>query len=334
MNASAALAGRILLALAASIAVPAGSASDALLTEEVQLGALIFGERRLSTDGQVSCATCHMPTRGFTDGLPTSKGVYGRVGTRNAPSLVSISSQTSFSWDGRHDRLEAQVIAPLSNPVEHGLASIEQAAQILNESAEYRGRFQRLYGESASAANVGRPLAAFIRTLNTAPSRGERYASSPSPDLLSISERRGFELFVGRAGCGTCHRFDATGSVGDGEFHALALDRQAAKGAAQQRAAALSSVERELAISRDAAVANLGRFNVTRDPADIGKFRTPSLRNIAMTTPYMHDGSIASLEEAVEAELYYRNARTARPLFLTPQEKRDLISFLRSLSAE
>jgi len=308
--------------------------------DQIVLGRKLFFDTRLSADGKVSCASCHRPDAAFADGRTVAVGVEGRRGTRNTPSLLNAALHASQFWEGRRGSLEEQVLDPLVNPMEHGLPDRKALLELLRRDAAYPEEFRRAFGSDSAGIELDQAaaaLAAFVRSLTAEDSPADRFIYRGERDALSEPALRGLQLFRGRAQCAACHTVgerDATFS--DDGFHAVGtgLERIAPKlGSLATRVARMSKDEAEALISGDADVAALGRFLVTRDPADIGKFRTPSLRNVALTAPYMHDGSVATLEEAVERELYYRSRLQGRPLVLTPAEKADLVAFLRSLTS-
>lgn len=312
---------------------------------KARLGKRLFFDKRLSADGQVSCGTCHLPEHSFTDATPRSKGHGGSIGTRNAPSLLNVVHLQSLFWDGRAADLATQARAPFTNPVEHALADENQLVRIVREDELYATQFARLY--AGSAANVRMEtvvdaLVAYERTLRAGGSPFDRYYYAKQAKAMSDAAVRGFELFRGRANCTTCHPIGTRSSLFTNQaFHVAARGIPRAVNdnlpvLAQKVVAATSGDDRrelERLIATDTDVAALGRFLVTLDPADIGKFKTPSLRNVALTAPYMHDGSVATLEEAVELELYSRGTITY-PIVLTTTEKKDLVEFLRNLSSE
>lgn len=329
---------------------PTETASTALADSSAHpsaalLGQRLFFDKRLSADGKVSCGKCHIPENAFTDKLARSAGHDGKLGTRNAPSLLNVAYSDSLFWDGRAADLESQALAPLTNPVEHALASGNMLADIIRRDDGYVREFAaafHIHREQIDAPAVGRALAAYERTLIAAGSPFDRFQYGHDRGALSAAAQRGMELFRGRAQCGTCHLIGASHALfTDGQFHMSpaglpqsvtanlpALTRQVMDAAAQPDR---SHLEHLIATEPD--VAALGRFIVTRHPADIGKFRTPSLRNVALTAPYMHDGSVKTLEQAVEVELYSRTTAMNYPIALTVSEREDLVEFLRALTS-
>lgn len=340
------LAGAWLTLVAAVLAV-ACSASDprAPAAAVVALGRTLFFDTALSDDGQVACATCHKPEGAYTDGLARASGTAGRQGTRNTPSLLDVGRQRSLFWDGRRARLEDQALDPLLNRVEHGLADEAELLRRIRGDARYAAAIMAAYGVPVSEVTTQHltgALAAFERTLESGPSPFDRF-SRGQRDALAEAARQGWVIFDQLAHCTHCHL--ATTGPGepalftDHQFHSLGVG--------------LAKVERELprlttrvaALHRDGAplgrdvlndpdLAELGRFVVTLDPHDVGAFKTPSLRNVALTAPYMHDGSVPTLAEAVDREVYNRGARDARPLILTPVQRAELVAFLQSLTSD
>jgi cytochrome c peroxidase len=309
---------------------------------KVELGKKLFFDKRLSRDNSISCSTCHVPEKAFSDGKPLAEGIGKQIGTRNAPSLLNVAFNTSQFWDGRRPTLEAQALDPLLNPREHGLQDYMAILKIVREDAAYARGFRASFSMPASAIQmeqVTQAIATFERSLIAGSSPFDRAYYSHEPTAISESAERGFGLFNGRAQCSTCHligRADALFT--DNQFHSLSVGLKKISGRldvlttrlvqARQSGASLD----ETILSQED-LAELGRFAVTLNPADIGKFRTPSLRNAALTAPYMHDGSVATLEAAVEMELYSRGTAAGRPMILTPMEKSDLVEFLRSLTS-
>jgi cytochrome c peroxidase len=319
-----------LLGMASAISAPSAAAV---------LGEKLFFDTSLSADGSISCATCHRPDRAFADGLTVAKGIRGVTGTRNTPSLLNVQWHRVLLWDGRRGTLERQVVEPLTNPIEHGFADSDQVIAALRDDGSYMAAFESAFGKPhIEMANVVAALAAYVRSLGAHVARFDRYHSGGEKTALNQLEHEGLELFRGRAQCATCHVIDGVRpAFTDDQFHALGVGQQRlSKDLARWagRAVALDTTARELAITTETRVAALGRFNVTLKPADIGKYRTPSLRNVAATAPYMHDGSVATLEDAVERELYYRGVQLRRPLVLTAHEKKALVAFLKALTSE
>ena len=307
---------------------------------KIALGKRLFHDQRLSADGKVSCATCHQAEKAFTDGLPLAQGIHKQSGTRNTPSLLNVAYLTSLFWDGRQTSLEAQAKEPLLHPREHGLKDSQALLQRIRSDQQYVAAFNRAFGVPSAGiaiAHLSQALAAFERTLILGDSPFDRYYFAGDQKALSPAAQQGLALFQGRAQCATCHTLDKTSALfTDQQFHSLAIGLKKIEPRIVElttRVAHAPQAKREQLVLEDANYAELGRFLVTQNPADIGKFKTPSLRNVGLTAPYMHDGSIATLAEAVDFEVYYRGLSQNRPLILTPQEKLDLIDFLKSLTS-
>ncbi|HZY90256.1 MAG TPA: cytochrome c peroxidase [Gemmataceae bacterium] len=281
---------------------------DNPLTEaKVRLGRRLFFDPLLSGDGSVSCASCHRPDHGFAGPEPRAVGAGGRRGTRNAPSLLNRAFGGAFFWDGRAATLEEQALHPIESPVEMG-STVADALKRLGAHKEYPAAFRAAFGDGVSAANLARALASFERVLLAGDSRVDRFRAGKFA-ALNDSERQGLWLFESRGRCWRCHSGQTFSDEG---YH-------------------------NTGVGWGGAPADLGRHNVTRAEADRGRFKTPSLRAVARTAPYMHDGSLATLEEVVE---YYnrggnKNPRLdplMRPLGLSKRDVADLVAFLKGLS--
>ena len=282
-----------------------------LTVEKVELGRHLFFEKRLSRDGSLACASCHLPDRAFADSRPVAVGIGGMRGRRNAPSLLNRAYGRTMFWDGRAGSLEEQALAPMESPAELG-NSHEEIVRRLAASREYRRRFERAFGtERVTIERVAQAIASFERTLLSGHSAFDRYEVFEEEDALSESARRGLALFHGKARCVLCH----SGPLfTDESFH-------------------------NTGVSWRKEPSDLGRFEVTAQDKDRGTFKTPSLRDVEHTAPYMHDGSLATLKEVVD--FYDRGGRNntnldaeIRPLGLTPSEKRALVAFLRALGGD
>lgn len=293
------------------------------------LGERLFNDKSLSSDGRTSCASCHRPGQAFTDALATSVGVHGRTGTRNAPSLLDVAELPHFFWDGRESNLETVVLQPMTNPVEMGLASTEELVRRLERSAQYAEAFKPLGGISGAAA--AKALAAYLRTLRSGDSAYDRFVAGDR-NALGPDEQAGLALFTGKAACNECHVLQAPRArLTDDRFHHLGVNDDAIAGKVATlipRIADRTRIGQIVLTETD--VAGLGHFVASRQPADLAAFRTPSLRNVALTAPYMHDGSVGTLEKAVEQEIYYRGLTRGR-ISMTVEERRQLLALLRHL---
>ncbi len=322
-------------------------ADNPLTLEKARLGRKLFEDKRFSADGTISCAHCHKPERAFQDGLPVSEGIQGQKGTRNAPTVINAAYFTTQFWDGRRPSLEAQAKDPFVNPIEHGLKSHDPIVAIVRGDADYRRRFRQAFGlepDRITIDHVAQAIASFERTVVGGDSPFDRYLYGGDQSALSPAAIRGLAVFRGKGRCVSCHVIESsTALFTDNRFHNLGVgfDRIGERlpqiiAAFRQAKAAGKPVDE--AVLSQAELSELGRFVVTGEIEDIGKFKTSTLRNIALTAPYMHDGSLKTLEEVVD---FYDIGGLdnpmldggIRPLHLTPQEKADLVEFLKSLTS-
>jgi cytochrome c peroxidase len=285
--------------LAATRAViPAGNPQT---PEKIELGMELFFDGRLSADGTVACSTCHDPARAFTDGRPVSIGIKGRVGQRNAPTILNALFNKTQFWDGRVTTLEEQAALPITNPVEMAQPSLDAAVARIGKIGEYERRFRRVFGRPPNGTDLMRALASYERTQISFDSPFDHFIAGDQ-NAISESAKRGWKLFNTRARCNKCHALtDQTQDVTyftDNDFHNIGV------GMIRHNVATLAVKAEKLVNSKSAAAIDnaaiqtelsaLGRFLVTKKEADIASFKTPDLRNVVMTAPYFHDGSEAT----------------------------------------
>lgn len=310
---------------------------------KVQLGRKLFYDRRLSHNNTISCAICHVPEQGYTaNEMATAVGIEGRSMRRNAPTLYNIAYATRLFHDGRETSLEQQVWGPLLATNEMGNPAVGYVVERLRTLPDYHGLFEDAFnGRGPGMETIGMAIASYERTLVSADSAFDRWYFGNQPDALTAAQKNGFALFDGKAGCSRCHRIGSGEALfSDNEMHNTGIGYQAAfamPAAAPVQAApgATNASPAFLAGRRN----DLGRYEVSQDPADRWKYKTPSLRNIAFTQPYMHDGSISSLRGVLE---FYNAGGIAnqdldpllQPLSLTTGEIDDLVAFLGSLSGD
>jgi cytochrome c peroxidase len=336
--------------LCTSVVLLAGFALAPLATSDawsasgdtlIEIGRRLFFDASLSVDDSISCSTCHRPEHAFTDQRRTSVGAYEAVGSRNAPSLINTPKEGAFDWDGREASLEAQVVHPFVSRVEHGLASPFEVVRRVREGGAYGRSFEKAFGKDADGEFVtiermAQALASYVRSLADGQSALDRFLINRDSTAISSPAQRGLAVFRGRAQCSRCHVVtDAEAPLTDGRYHALGVGLSATGpdlGAVLAEVESLGLPIPSDEVLGDRRIAALGRYVVTRVPEDIGKFRTPSLRNVAVTGPYFHDGSVDTLEAAVDFELYYRRLSDGTPVALSRDERSDLIEFLMALT--
>lgn len=295
----------------AGIEIPAGlpefdQPKDNIATEEkIALGKRLFFDKNLSIDRTVSCASCHDPDQHWTNGEKYGTGVRGTEGTRNVPSLENVAYYRNLFWDGRAKSLETQVLGPLLNESEMGMPSEAAVLQRLMEDPEYHNLFHAAFEDGVTVRNLTRAIAAFERTIFSGTTPYDRYVAGDKT-AMSESAIRGLKVFLRQGRCASCH---LPPTFHDHGFY-------------------------NLGIGMDSDVPDLGRFHVLKQDFSKGRFKTTSLRNIAKTAPYMHDGSIVTLEEVVE--IYdqggirnrYLSFEFEEKLRLTERQKSDLVAFL------
>jgi cytochrome c peroxidase len=278
--------------------------------EKAELGRYLYFDRRLSADGTVSCASCHDPQRGFTDGAATSTGIRGQKGNRSAPTIFNRAYSLAQFWDGRAGSLEDQAKGPMANPIEMGNSHTAIVAT-LQAIAGYQPMFAKAFGTPGiDIDRTSMAIACFERTIFSGKAPYDKYKRGVKT-ALTAAQVRGMATFFDKAQCDRCH-----------EGANFTLNAYA-----------------NLGVGMDRPDPDVGRYAVTHDPRDWGTFKVPTLREIEHTAPYMHDGSLESLDAVVE---FYNKGGIAnknldssiRPLHLSDEEKKDLVAFLKSLSGE
>ena len=316
-------------------------------TEKIALGKGLFEDKRFSGDGTVSCATCHDPGKAFGDGLPTAEGINKQKGTRNSPTVINAAYYESQFWDGRRSSLEEQAKDPFLNPIEHGLTSHDRIIETIRSDGSYPAQFRTVFGielNDITMDHVVKAIASFERTVIAGDSPFDRYLYGGDKTAMSESAIRGLEIYRTKGRCQDCHTIGQTyATFTDNKFHNLGVGFKRIQSRMIPIANAFRKAKQEgkdidQSVIGDKEVSELGRFVVTLRPSDIGGFKTSTLRNIAVTGPYMHDGSLETLEEVVE--LYNKGGESnplldsgIRPLNLTEQEKADLVAFMKSLTS-
>jgi cytochrome c peroxidase len=312
----------------------------------IALGEKLFFDPRLSANGTVACATCHDPARAFTDDRPQSVGIYGRVGQRNAPTILNALYNKSQFWDGRVATLEQQAALPITNPFEMGSSTVREAASRIEGDTEYSASFRRYFGRAVNEQDMLRAIATYERTLASFDAPFDRFIAGEA-NAIGESAKRGWELFNGKARCNLCHAATDTErdvtNFTDNDFHNIGigivrhhvepLGRQAERELAQGHVLDVDNA----AITSEMSV--LGRFLVTKKADDIAAFKTPNLRNVMVTAPYFHDGSAETLWDVVD---HYNKGdgianpwldEDIQPLALVEAEIDDLVNFLATLTS-
>jgi cytochrome c peroxidase len=309
---------------------------------KISLGKQLFFDKRLSEDNTQSCDSCHAPQKGFTDQQPTSDGIHHQFGQRNAPTILNALFNVTQFWDGRAPTLEAQAEQPILNPIEMGMKSPDELVAKLR-STEYRDKFQQVFGRAITYDEITGAIAAYERTQVVFDTPFDRFMAG-NTSAISESAKRGWSIFNGKGRCMSCHGWNPTQPLfTDYKFHNIGVSAHKSDFVplAHQALAVLaqggSSLQIDkLAIQTD--MSGLGRFLVTKQPHDIGGFRTQGLRNLLVTQPYFHDGSQATLWDTID---HYNKGGVPNPyldggivpLGLTDAEENDLVNFLASLTS-
>ncbi|MGH7130012.1 MAG: cytochrome-c peroxidase, partial [Planctomycetaceae bacterium] len=292
------------------IEIPAGlpefthPKDNPITAEKILLGKQLYFDKRLSKDRSISCASCHDPKKGWSNGEPNAEGVGGQRGGRSAPTIINSVYSDFHFWDGRAGSLEEQALGPIQNPIEMNMKLGDCCARI-NEIPGYRKQFEKVFGEPASAETIAKAIAAYERTVLSGNAPYDQFVAGDK-DALSESAERGRQVFFGKGSCSACH---VPPHFTDNAFH-------------------------NVGIGMDKEQPDLGREAESGLQGDRGSFKTPTLREIARTAPYMHDGSLKTLEQVVEH--YVKGGvknpwldESIFPLKLTEQEKKDLVQFLK-----
>lgn len=324
---------------------------NSLTREKIQLGRKLFFDRRLSLNNTQSCAMCHIPEQGFTNNeLGTAVGLEGRNVGRNSPTLYNVAYKTRMFHDARESTLEQQAWQPIINHLEMASPSIGWALEVIRGLPDYDGLFEAAFdGSGATMETVADALASYQRTLLVADSPFDKWYYGGEKDALDDSAKRGFEIFKGRGACNSCHLVgkdhalftdEAVHNTGTGYTRAMGSEKPQTR-----RVILAPGMFGEMAVERIAMVTpkgggnDLGRYEVTGDVADRWRYMTPSLRNVALTAPYMHDGSLLTLEDVVA---FYNQGGVAnptkdpriQPLGLSAEEEADLVAFLKALTGD
>ncbi len=284
-----------------AVPVPMDNPSTA---EKIELGKQLYFDKRLSADNTVACSSCHDPKMGWSNSDKTAVGVGGQRGGRSSPTVLNTAYQTFQFWDGRAKSLEQQAVGPIANPIEMNLP-LDKAVEKIGAIKGYQEQFLKVFGQPVSAENIGKAIAAFERTIVSGDAPFDRLRAGDE-SAMSLQAWEGMQLFFGKANCSSCH---SGANFTDNGFH-------------------------NIGVGFTNPQPDIGRFEVSKMAGDKGAFKTPTLRDIARTGPYMHDGSLATLEEVVD---YYDKGGTPNefldeelfPLKLKAEQKAALVAFLK-----
>lgn len=333
------------------VPIPADNPQSA---QKIALGSRLFNDVRFSSTGEVSCATCHAAEKAFTDSpLSVSEGIDKLTGTRNAPTVVNAAFNKTQFWDGRSPTLEDQALHPFVNPVEMALPNHDALLATVRGDGTYVKMFKDVFGVQAgdiTMDEVTKAIAAFERTQVAGNSPFDRWYFGAEETAITAQAKRGFQVFLGNGRCVSCHTIEQDHALfTDHLFHNIGIGINDIQDKVPELARAFQVAKNEgidvdVAVLSDADTSHLGRFAVDDQLSSLGGFKTPTLRNIAITAPYMHDGSLQTLRETVE---HYNNGGVTnpddpvnpylsggiRPLNLTDQEIDDLVAFMETLTS-
>jgi len=321
--------------------------------EKIALGDQLFHDKRISADGKVSCATCHQESKGFTDHKRVSEGFNQLTGTRNAPTVINAAYMKTLFLDGREPDLEGQSTQPPVNPVEGGLPDHDAELEIIRSDPDYVKTFKAVFGvdrRHITMTEVSRAIASFERTIVAGDTPFDRYYYGGEKDALNAAQIRGLKVFLEQGRCVSCHRIEQTQALFiDNRFHNIGVGFKKIRGREAETAEAFlrskhGSADVDHTVLTNENMSEVGRFAVTENLSQVGAFKTSTLRNIELTRPYMHDGSLPTLEDVVD---FYNNGGRLkdtdpvspflsggiRPLNLSDEQKQDLVAFLKALTS-
>ena len=316
---------------------------------KIELGRLLFFDRRLSHNNTISCAMCHVPEQGFSSNeMATAVGIEGRTVRRNSPTIYNVAYLERLFHDGRETTLEQQVWGPLLAQNEMGNPSVGRVVDQVSAVPQYREMFARAFNDrQVSMETIGMALASYERALVSANSAFDRWYYGKNSEAMSEEQKAGFKLFSGKAGCSGCHQVNKQHALfSDNLLHNTGIGYQRSMAQKPQQASVLIAPGEQITIQSDSiaessepVASDLGLYEITENPADRWKYRTPTLRNIALTAPYMHDGSISTLAEIIE---FYNQGGIdnelrdplVRPLNLSKEEASQLLAFLNALTGD
>ncbi len=320
--------------------------SNQISPEKIALGRKLFFDRRLSHNNTFSCAMCHIPEQGFSSNeMATAVGIEGQTVRRNSPTIYNAAYASLLFHDGRENTLEQQVWGPLLARNEMGNPSVGYVIDKIKSLSDYKNLFEKIFGAQANMLNVGQVLASYERSLNSANSPFDRWFYGKQSDAVNSETKRGYQLFTGKAGCNQCHSINKIFALfTDNQLHNTGIGYQESMQKMpkeikiQIAPGVFIDVESDnLTDITELKTNDLGHYEISQNPQDRWKYKTPSLRNIALTAPYMHNGSKSTLEDIVR---FYNQGgvinenldKLIQPLHLTNTDINDLVEFLKSLT--
>lgn len=311
-----------------------------LTAEKIALGRALYFDKRLSKDGTVSCGTCHDPAFAFTDAKSLAEGMAGGHGTRNTPSILNAVFSEFLFWDGRARSLEDQVKLPLMSSFEMGMNTEPELLRRVASIPEYNEKFAKVFkSDGLSLETIAKAIASYERTLLSGNTPFDRFINGDN-GALTDAQKRGWSLFQGKAGCIECHKYSTDNPFfSDFTFHNTGVAFSESVLGLVSTVAKVTKGTSQTELAHAAGFSELGRFTVSLQPADIGAFRTPSLRDLELTSPYMHDGSFKTVLDVVQFYNRGGNAnayldKRMHPLQLTEGEVSDLVQFMRALTSD
>lgn len=322
------------------------AADNAITADKIALGRKLFYDRRLSLNNTFSCAMCHIPEQGFSSNeMSTAIGVEGRSVRRNTPSLYNVAYAQLLFHDGRENRLEQQAWGPLLAHNEMANPSIGYVVNKIKQNPDYRGLFEKAFKKPVGMETIGQALASYQRTLNSADSAFDRWYYGKQKDALSEAAQRGYRLFIGKAACNACHAVGETQALfTDQKRHNTGIGYQEAMGKTPEKrhlqiapGVFVDTDSAQFRAVSETKANDLGYYEISQNPADRWAYKTPTLRNVALSAPYMHNGSLATLEDVLR---FYNQGGIAnenlspliKPLGLSAAELDDLLAYLKSLT--
>ncbi|MBX3395939.1 MAG: c-type cytochrome [Phycisphaerae bacterium] len=303
--------------------------------EKIELGRMLYFDPRLAGDSSIACAKCHDPEKGFSNGLQMSDAYPGTKHWRHVPTVLNAAYLQQLFWDGRANTLEAQAIGPIAAPIEMN-QNYTHLVEKLDNIPEYRERFQRVFKDDVTMDNLAKAIAAFERTIVSKPGPVDKFLMGDK-SALNDSQKRGMEIFTGKANCIACHNGPL---LTDHGFHTTGVPEipELTKDADRVATRHFFATDQKYPSPRKVD-SDYGREFITKSQSDRGKFKTPSLRELKWTAPYMHNGAFETLEDVIE--FYMKGAgdhankdTLLKPFTLNEQEMDDLIAFLEALSSE